>query len=102
MQSDSTPAADTSQHKRLNEIRPVLEGLLCRLQERFASELVSVVLYGSYARDQADVGSDIDLMVVVQDLPQDWHEIFALEDNLSDMGKDFGRRLDIRLVEPQA
>jgi predicted nucleotidyltransferase len=72
------------------------------LQARFGKELVSVVVYGSYARAEADAGSDIDLLVVVPDLPREWRDIFAMEDELMRAGLDLGRRVDLRLVEPEA
>ena len=40
------------------------------LEERLAERLVSVALFGSVARGTADAHSDIDLFVVVRDLPR--------------------------------
>lgn len=39
------------------------------LRETFAERLLSVVLFGSVARDDARVDSDIDLLVVIKGLP---------------------------------
>jgi predicted nucleotidyltransferase len=86
----------------LTDIQSLLAELLSRLQARFGGELVSVVVYGSYARAEADAGSDIDLLVVVPDLPPEWRDLFAMEDELMRAGLDLGRRVDIRLVEPEA
>ncbi|MDR7544221.1 MAG: nucleotidyltransferase domain-containing protein [Armatimonadota bacterium] len=40
------------------------------LQERLGPSLISVVLFGSVARGEAGVQSDIDLLVIASDLPQ--------------------------------
>jgi predicted nucleotidyltransferase len=86
----------------LISLRPLLADLLSRLQVRFGEALVSVVVYGSYARAEADAGSDIDLLVVVPDLPHEWRDLFAMEDELMRVGLDLGRRIDLRLSEPEA
>ncbi|MFC1719387.1 nucleotidyltransferase domain-containing protein [Candidatus Poribacteria bacterium] len=44
------------------------------MKEYFGSELVSVVLFGSQARGTADEHSDIDLVVIAEGVPSDWHE----------------------------
>jgi predicted nucleotidyltransferase len=93
---------DTTEHRTLKEIQPLLTEVLDRLQAQFGEELRSVVVYGSYARGEADADSDVDMMVVVGHLPKEWTEIFAIEDSLMQMGQELGRRLDIRLVEPSA
>jgi predicted nucleotidyltransferase len=86
----------------LEDLQPLLTELLSRLRAQFGGELVSVVVYGSYARAEADAGSDIDLLVVVPNLPHEWRDIFAMEDELMRAGLDLGRRVDLRLVEPEA
>ncbi|MBI1925681.1 nucleotidyltransferase domain-containing protein [Candidatus Poribacteria bacterium] len=92
----------THEPSLLDDLQPLLAEVLRRLQQQFAEELVSVVVYGSYARGEADTSSDIDLMVVVLNLPHEWQDIFVMEDSLTCMGLSLGKRLDIRLVEPQA
>jgi predicted nucleotidyltransferase len=79
----------------------ILEEVLRRLQVRFGHKVVSVVLYGSQARAEAESGSDVDLLVVVPDLPQEWRDLFSIEDELAQMGIELGRPMDIRLVEPE-
>jgi uncharacterized protein len=82
--------------------QPDLERIQSHLQERFGEALVSVVLYGSRARGDSQDGSDIDLLVVLRDLPAEWREIFTMEDALSQFGLTLGLRLDVRLVESNA
>jgi len=44
--------------------------LVEKVKSTFGDKLVSVILYGSYARGDFDVDSDVDIMVVI-DLPTD-------------------------------
>jgi hypothetical protein len=54
---------------------------LCK--KKFGNNLVSIVLFGSHARGTATKYSDIDLLVIVKNLPDDWRErdrlVIALE-----------------------
>jgi len=51
-------------------INPFIQGILSALQSRFSElygkRLVRLVLYGSQARGEAELGSDIDVLVVLQ------------------------------------
>ena len=42
------------------------------MKRQFGSKLVSVVLFGSQARGTADEHSDIDLVVIAEEVPKDW------------------------------
>ncbi len=53
---------------------PVLEFIVARLVEEFGPKLWSIVLFGSLARGSAKDESDIDLLVVVEDLPEKYSE----------------------------
>jgi predicted nucleotidyltransferase len=50
------------------KLRNVLEGLTSKLTERFASEIHSIVLFGSHAKDKAAKESDVDLLFMVSDM----------------------------------
>jgi predicted nucleotidyltransferase len=52
---------------------PVLERLVELLRDHFGQRLVSVVLYGSVARGEARPQSDVDLLVVLEDPPANYH-----------------------------
>jgi predicted nucleotidyltransferase len=53
-------------------IKNILEEFKDKCREKFCLDLVSIVLFGSYARGTATKYSDIDLLVVVKNLPRDW------------------------------
>ncbi len=50
--------------------RTLLMKLVEVLKERFGDDLVSVVVFGSVARDEARSDSDVDLIIVVKNLPK--------------------------------
>lgn len=50
--------------------RTVIKRLLEALKEKYGDRLVSVVLFGSVARGEARKDSDIDILLVVENLPK--------------------------------
>jgi predicted nucleotidyltransferase len=66
-------------------IRPILEEIKQRLQEIYGSKLKEVILFGSYARGDAEPGSDIDLIILLEDM----------EDTLAEREKYFKAILEL-------
>jgi Nucleotidyltransferase domain. len=62
--------------------KSLLEKLTKLLQEEFQDRLVSVVLYGSVARGDNRNDSDIDLLLVIEDLPKTITERVILFDRV--------------------
>jgi hypothetical protein len=62
--------------------KSLLEKLTKLLQEEFQDRLVSVVLYGSVARGNNRKDSDIDLLLVIKDLPKTITERVILFDKV--------------------
>ena len=52
------------------ELYDLLNGFVIKLKELLGTHLNDVILYGSYARNEAEEGSDIDVMILV-DLPEE-------------------------------
>ncbi len=61
-----------------SHLRPVLLELETRLALRFAERFSEVRLFGSYARGEANEHSDVDVLVLVDDLAS--HEIASVSD----------------------
>lgn len=73
-------------HNRPDYLRLAVE----RLQAAFGDKLVGVALYGSRARGEAGPHSDVDLLVIVRDLPAHWQErTTALQTPLRGITLDF-------------
>jgi predicted nucleotidyltransferase len=84
----------------VEDIGIVLDNMVQYLHREFGEQLVSVMVYGSYAREAATRGSDVDLLIVVRSLPRDWQSIHRLENELMLKGRQFGKRFQITLVTP--
>ncbi len=83
-------------HKRL-EYREAVRGFVSQCTERFGDRLVSVVLYGSYARGDYTPGfSDLDFLVVLKpdgkkDLERDYRVVSWIKMRIS---REFGITFD--------
>lgn len=85
----------------IEDISTVLDNMVQNLRREFGEQLVSIIVYGSYAREAATRGSDIDLLIVVKTLPRDWRSIHHLEDEWMLKGRRFGKRFQITLATPE-
>jgi predicted nucleotidyltransferase len=65
-------------------VRHDLERYVALLEQRFGDDLVSVVLFGSRAREEARPESDIDVLVVIRGLPPNRFERY---DGLRDIAR---------------
>ena len=72
------------------------------LLERFGEDLVAVVLFGSYARGETIEGSDLDLFVVVKDLPDGIMERrFLVYDSLTLLRRELKVDISVFEAEPE-
>lgn len=60
------------------EIEELVHQMVEALRETFGESLVSVVLFGSTARGKRRRDSDIDLMIVCEELPREYHRRLSL------------------------
>jgi hypothetical protein len=62
-----------------SQVRAAIADYVRRVSTDYADEVVSITLYGSQARQEADAESDIDLFIVVQ------HDTLALREALAEV-----------------
>jgi|SRR3989344_3468541 len=55
-------------YNKNQKFKAILESLISKLTKKYPSELLSIVLFGSYAKGTANKQSDIDLMFIINDL----------------------------------
>jgi excisionase family DNA binding protein len=60
-------------------VKGAVEDFIAGLKKEYRENLSSVIVFGSYARGEADFGSDIDILVVLKKIPDYWHEKSRLE-----------------------
>jgi predicted nucleotidyltransferase len=74
--------------------KKVLQKFLGLLKEEFHENLVSLVLYGSIAREKGDTLSDIDLLLILEDPHPNYHrrldQVLDVEVHLK-KSKEYGR-----------
>ncbi|MEM8524500.1 MAG: nucleotidyltransferase domain-containing protein [Bacteroidota bacterium] len=57
-----------------SSIQPILADFLEIMQAHYGEELYGILLYGSYARDEAHEESDIDVLVIIDRIEIDVYE----------------------------
>ena len=72
-----------------DQVLALLRASKAMLKERFG--ISGVALFGSFARDQAAEGSDVDVLVRF-DAPPDWKRYFGAQEYLEDL---LGRPVDL-------
>jgi hypothetical protein len=85
----------------VERVQSALQGMVQELCEAFGESLLAVVVYGSHARGTATPRSDVDLLVVVRNLPRDWEMIHCLEDEWARKGRRLGKRFQVMLASPE-
>ena len=71
-------------------IEPILKEFKQKTVELYGTRLKKIVLYGSYARDQAgDEDSDIDLAVVLSGTVEPFKEIDRMADIFTDLNLEY-------------
>ena len=68
-------------NKKIKDIKPILEEVEEKLKELYGERLKGIILYGSYARGEANEGSDIDLIILLEDMEdilKEWEKYFPI------------------------
>jgi uncharacterized protein len=61
------------------DLAKLLERLDRGLKDLYGGRYRGLILYGSYARGEADEGSDVDLLLLLEGEVDGWHEILRSE-----------------------
>ena len=56
-----------------------VEDFIAGLKKEYGEELSTVIVFGSYARGEAELGSDIDVLVVLKKIADYWREKARIE-----------------------
>ena len=80
-----------------NELSVILKEIAQCARDTFQDKLDSVILYGSYARGDYNKDSDVDIMILVKDIPAE--ELWRFRAPVSEKSSELGLRYDI-LITP--
>ena len=82
---------------RISEnLRQILSDVTAGLREIFGEKLENVILYGSYARGDADEESDIDIMALIKGVSR--AELWRYEEKLSPVLARIEREWDYEIL----
>ena len=73
-----------------NRIKRVLAELKVRLTQQYGARLQGVYLFGSYARNEADEESDVDILVVLDRVESYSEEINRSSEAISEISLKYG------------
>lgn len=74
----------------MKEIKSLLSEIKNILNEIYGERLIDIILYGSFARDEATQDSDIDIAVVLRDEVNKFKEIRRLTDATYGLMLEYG------------
>lgn len=60
-------------------VKNIVADFVSTLKRKYKENLVTVIIFGSYARGEADAGSDIDVLIVLKNIEDYWLEKFKIE-----------------------
>lgn len=84
------------------QIRKLMKELKDGLQRIYGDRMKAVYLYGSYARGDYRQGSDVDVMVLLNDYRDYWKEYMRSSDYVSDISLKYDVTVSYILIkEPQ-
>jgi uncharacterized protein len=80
-------------------VQPILKELRQRLETLYGPRLVKMILYGSQARGDAEPGSDVDVLVVLQGVVQPGEEIQRTGAAVADLSLRFDEVINCVFVD---
>lgn len=82
-------------------IRDILLELKEELQKRYGTKLKSIMLFGSYARGEQMVGSDIDIAIILDEFSHACTEIERTGDIVSSLSLKFDTLISLVPIKEQ-
>lgn len=79
----------------LDDITQIVQGFIEELRKLYGEELEEVFLYGSYARGEANDGSDIDLMIILKGEVSFTQEIERMNEPATEMLMKYGELISL-------
>lgn len=84
--------------KKEKAIRDFVE----RIREKFKDKIEGIILFGSYARGEATKLSDIDILIVLKELPKEWEKrIESVMDETSEIALVYGIKISPLLLSKE-
>ena len=83
------------------EIEPILKEFRKSIEKLYGKRLKNIILYGSYARKQPTVDSDIDLAIVLEGDVAACKEIDRMIDVITDINLSYGVLLSVYPVSEE-
>jgi predicted nucleotidyltransferase len=80
-------------------IAPILQEVKKKIREVYGSRLKGIILYGSYARGEADEGSDIDLIVLLENAKEPSAELDVLSNTVAQIDLKYDTLISIVPVD---
>jgi uncharacterized protein len=77
------------------KLDPLLQELHQALQTYYGDRLINLILFGSYARHEATEDSDIDILIVLQDLISPGDEIFRISALKTDLNLKYNELISV-------
>ncbi len=72
------------------KIKSILSEIRTGLEKIYGGRLKGAFLYGSYARGEAEIGSDIDVAVILDNFDDPWGEIESTGELVSNLSLQHG------------
>ncbi|MFH1510728.1 MAG: nucleotidyltransferase domain-containing protein [Candidatus Woesearchaeota archaeon] len=83
---------------KLDPIEQEISEAMGKAQAIFRKNLTSIVLFGSYARNEHKEYSDIDMLIVCKNLPEDWRKRDAISLDIGKVSRKYGRAVHTTLA----
>lgn len=77
----------------------ILKRIVDRIKDKLGEDVLSIVLFGSMTRGDFTESSDIDVLVIARNLPDDWRDRDKILLELAEIRFDRGRPVHITLTD---